>query len=67
MKPTLHLYTRSDDKKPNKCLPVNIHKFLKASLKLDDSETKLAWESLHCVAWEMDSALIDKAKQGVRK
>lgn len=54
LKPTLRLYTRSDDKKPNECLPVNIHEFLKASLKLDDSEAKLAWESLCCVAWEME-------------
>jgi len=54
LKLTLRLYTRSDDKKPNEHLPVNIHKFLKVSPKLDDCEAKLAWESLCCVAWEME-------------
>jgi len=54
LKLTLRLYTRSDDKKPNERLPVNIHEFLKVSLKLDDREAKLAWESLRCVAWEME-------------
>ena len=66
MKPTLQLYQSHGESEPLKSLPRNVHDFIRASLQLEHEDTKLLWEALRDVAWEIELEIKDLQSYAAR-
>jgi len=66
MKPNLQLYQSQGETKPLQRLPCNVHDFICASLQLEHEHTKLLWEALREVAWEIELEIKDLQSYAAR-
>lgn len=54
LKPTLLLSQSIDEMGPLKCLPLNVHEFLKICLELNHEGTKTVWNAFRDLAWSLE-------------
>jgi hypothetical protein len=66
LKPLLLIRQPSYDPDPPEHLPANIHDFLKISMDFSDDMTKLAWQALRFIAWEVELNTEDLRNTGKR-
>jgi len=66
MKPTLQLYQSQGETTPLQSLPRNVHDFIRVSLQLEHEHTKLLWEVLRDVAWEIELEIKDLQSYAAR-